>query len=49
MRIGVFICHCGENIGRTVDCPAVVEAAGRLPGVAYAVDNKYMARIPDKI
>ena len=19
-RIGVFICHCGENIGATVDC-----------------------------
>lgn len=46
MRIGVFICHCGENIGRTVDCPAVVEAAGRFPGVAYAVDNKYMCSDP---
>ncbi len=46
MRIGVFICQCGENIGRTVDCPAVVEAAGRLPGVAYAVDNKYMCSDP---
>jgi heterodisulfide reductase subunit A-like polyferredoxin len=22
-RIGVFVCHCGENIGRTVDCAAV--------------------------
>jgi len=46
MRIGVFICHCGENIGRTVDCPAVAEAAGRFPGVAYAVDNKYMCSDP---
>lgn len=46
MRIGVFICHCGENIGKTVDCPAVVEAAGRFPGVAYAVDNKYMCSDP---
>ena len=46
MRIGVFICHCGENIGRTVDCPAVAEAAGRFPGVAYSVDNKYMCSDP---
>ena len=46
MRIGVFICHCGENIGRTVDCPAVAEAAGRFPGVAYAVENKYMCSDP---
>ena len=24
-RIGVFICHCGENIGATVDCIKVAE------------------------
>lgn len=46
MRIGVFICHCGENIGRTVDCAAVAEACGRFPGVAYSVDNKYMCSDP---
>jgi heterodisulfide reductase subunit A2 len=46
MRIGVFICHCGENIARTVDCGAVSEAAGRFPGVAVAVDYKYMCSDP---
>ena len=46
MRIGVFICHCGENIGRTVDCAAVAEACGRFPGVAYSIDNKYMCSDP---
>ncbi len=46
MRIGVFVCQCGENIGRTVDCPAVAEAAGRFPGVAYSVEYKYMCSDP---
>jgi len=40
-RIGVFICHCGINIGAYVDVPAVVEYARRLPGVAYVEDNLY--------
>jgi heterodisulfide reductase subunit A2 len=46
MRIGVFICHCGENIGRTVNCPSVSEAAGRFPGVAVSIDYKYMCSDP---
>lgn len=45
-RIGVFICHCGENIGKTVDCPAVAAAARRIPGVAYAVDYRYTCSEP---
>lgn len=46
MKIGVFICYCGENIGRTVDCAAVAEAAGRLPGVVCSIDYKYMCSDP---
>ncbi|HEY3411657.1 MAG TPA: CoB--CoM heterodisulfide reductase iron-sulfur subunit A family protein [Armatimonadota bacterium] len=45
-RIGVFVCHCGENIGRTVDCAAVAEAARNHPGVAFASDNKYTCSEP---
>jgi heterodisulfide reductase subunit A len=45
-RIGVFICHCGENIGKTVDCARVAEAARQLPGVAYAVDYRYTCSEP---
>jgi len=45
-RIGVFVCHCGENIGRTVDCPAVAQAAAEFPGVVKAVDYKYMCSDP---
>jgi heterodisulfide reductase subunit A2 len=45
-RIGVFICHCGENIGRTVDCARVAQSLGELPGVVHAVDYKYMCSDP---
>jgi heterodisulfide reductase subunit A len=45
-RIGVFICHCGENIARTVDCARVAEAAGKLRNVVHAVDYKYMCSDP---
>ncbi len=45
-RIGVFVCHCGENIGGTVDCASVARAAAGLPGVVEAVDYKYMCSDP---
>ena len=41
MRIGVFICHCGSNIGGTVDCAQVAETARAYPDVVYAVDLMY--------
>ncbi|NVM02625.1 MAG: CoB--CoM heterodisulfide reductase iron-sulfur subunit A family protein [Candidatus Helarchaeota archaeon] len=40
-RIGVFICHCGINIGGVVDVPAVVEYAKKLPNVILADRNLY--------
>jgi heterodisulfide reductase subunit A len=40
-RIGVFICHCGKNIGGFADVPSVVEYAKTLPNVVYAEDNLY--------
>jgi len=40
-RVGVFICHCGVNIGGVVNVPAVVEYAKTLPNVAYSEDNIY--------
>jgi len=45
-RIGVFICHCGENIGKTVDCAKCAEAARALPGVVYATDYRYTCSEP---
>jgi heterodisulfide reductase subunit A2 len=46
MKIGVFICHCGENIGRTVDCARVSKTAGFFPSVVHSVDYKYMCSDP---
>ncbi|HUI82834.1 MAG TPA: FAD-dependent oxidoreductase [Candidatus Binatia bacterium] len=40
-RVGVFVCHCGTNIGGVVDVPAVVEYAKTLPNVVYAEENLY--------
>ena len=40
-RIGVFICHCGINIGGIVNVPEVVNYAKTLPDVAYAEANLY--------
>jgi heterodisulfide reductase subunit A len=40
-RIGVFVCHCGRNIGGVVSVPQVVEYARTLPNVVYAEENLY--------
>jgi len=40
-RIGVFVCHCGINIGSVVNVPEVMEYAKTLPNVAYAERNLY--------
>ncbi|HRS28356.1 MAG: CoB--CoM heterodisulfide reductase iron-sulfur subunit A family protein [Phycisphaerae bacterium] len=45
-RIGVFVCHCGENIAATVDAAAVAQAAAGFPGVVHSVDYKYMCSDP---
>ena len=31
-RVGVFVCHCGENIAGTVDVEAVTEVPRRELG-----------------
>ncbi len=40
-RIGVFVCHCGINIGSVVNVPGVVEYARTLPGVTHAREMLY--------
>lgn len=45
-KIGVFICHCGENIARTVDVKRVAEEAAKFRGVAYSTEYKYMCADP---
>lgn len=45
-KIGVFICHCGENISATVDCERVAQEIREVEGVEYAIDYKYMCSDP---
>jgi heterodisulfide reductase subunit A2 len=45
-KVGVFVCHCGENISATVDCAKVAETAGNWDGVTFSVDYKYMCSDP---
>lgn len=45
-RVGVFVCHCGENIARKVDVEQVTRFAGRLPGVALAEHYPYFCSAP---
>jgi heterodisulfide reductase subunit A len=40
-KIGVFVCHCGANIGRIVNVPSVVEYALSLPNVVYAQEQLF--------
>ncbi|MGE4424632.1 MAG: 4Fe-4S binding protein [Pseudodesulfovibrio sp.] len=46
MRIGVFVCHCGTNIGGTVDCPQVAASAGEIPDVVFSSDEMYTCSEP---
>jgi len=41
IRIGVFICHCGSNIGGVLDISKLTEYAKVLPNVVYAAGNLY--------
>ncbi|MCL7451996.1 MAG: CoB--CoM heterodisulfide reductase iron-sulfur subunit A family protein [Anaerolineae bacterium] len=45
-RIGIFVCHCGNNIAGTLDIDRVVEAIREFPEVVYAIDYKYMCSDP---
>ena len=40
-RVGVFVCHCGANIGRIVGVPSAVEYALTLPNVVYAKEQLF--------
>jgi len=41
VRVGVFVCNCGLNIGGIADVPALVEYAKEIPDVAYVQDNLF--------
>jgi heterodisulfide reductase subunit A2 len=45
-KVGVYICHCGQNISPKVNVEQVAEYAGGLPHVAVARDYKFMCSDP---
>jgi heterodisulfide reductase subunit A len=45
-RIGVFVCHCGMNIAKTVRVSELAEFAATLPDVVVAGDYKFMCSTP---
>ena len=45
-RIGVFVCHCGLNIAKTVKVSELAEFAATLPDVVVARDYKFMCSTP---
>ena len=40
-RVGVFVCHCGNNIAGVVDVHALRDYAETLPGVVLAEDHLF--------
>jgi heterodisulfide reductase subunit A len=46
VRVGVFVCYCGLNIGGTVDVEDVAEYARKLPNVVYVKTNRYTCADP---
>jgi heterodisulfide reductase subunit A len=45
-RIGVYVCHCGLNIAKTVDCQKVAETAAGLEDVVVSKDIGYACSEP---
>jgi len=45
-KIGVYVCHCGSNIGGVVDVPQLVEFASHLKSVTVAREYKFMCSDP---
>ncbi len=45
-RIGVYVCHCGLNIGGSLDCKEVAEYAGTLENVVFSEAQLYTCSEP---
>jgi heterodisulfide reductase subunit A len=41
-KVGVYVCHCGANIGRVVDVPSTVDYALSLPNVCHAEESLFI-------
>jgi len=45
LKIGVFLCHCGTNIARTIDLPKLGAEVRKLPGVAHVEDDLFTCAV----
>ncbi|HKJ66287.1 MAG TPA: CoB--CoM heterodisulfide reductase iron-sulfur subunit A family protein [Desulfopila sp.] len=45
-KVGVYVCHCGSNIGGVVDVESVREHAETLPDVTVSRQNLFMCSDP---
>lgn len=45
-KVGVYVCHCGINIGGVVDIDAVKDYAATLPNVVASEEYKYFCSDP---
>ena len=44
-RVGVFVCHCGTNIGGVINVADVVKYSSHLDGVAIAEEGKWICSV----
>ena len=45
VRVGVFVCNCGTNIGGVVNVADVVKHASQLNGVVFAEEGKWICSV----
>jgi heterodisulfide reductase subunit A len=45
-RIGVYVCHCGLNIARTVDCEKIASESARIEDIVVSRDVQYACSEP---
>ncbi|MEM2925389.1 MAG: FAD-dependent oxidoreductase, partial [Methanocellales archaeon] len=45
-KIGVFVCHCGQNIAGVVNVERVVSEIKKYPRVVHVIDYKYICSDP---
>lgn len=45
-RVGVFVCHCGINIAKTVDVERVTTEIAKEPGVVFSTNYTYVCSTP---
>jgi heterodisulfide reductase subunit A len=48
-KIGVYVCHCGVNIAKTVDVGELTQYSAKLPYVKVARDYSYMCSDPGQM